>query len=68
MPQGNFSVVGNVLHLDEVWAMQVSTFIKELPTSGFCTSLNKNYISIKIIKIKVIVSDPSSARCLKPST
>lgn len=46
MPQGNFSVVGNVLHFDEVWAMQVSAFVKELPTSGLCTSLNKNYISI----------------------
>ena len=52
MPQGNFSAVGNVLHLDEVGAMQVSAFVKELPTSGLCTSLNKNYISIKKYKNK----------------
>lgn len=52
MPQGNFSVVGNVLHLDEVGAMQMSAFVKELLTSGLCTSLNKNYISIKNYKNK----------------
>lgn len=47
MPQGNFSVVGNVLHLDEVLGYASVRFCKRTAHfKGLCTSLSKNYISI----------------------